>query len=377
MKNHNLNCVSRHSHAYGGTNADNPNLSILKPLIRWFRKNKRDLPWRRNRSAYSVWISEIMLQQTTVKAVIPFYEKWMKRYPDVKSVAKAREQEILRLWEGLGYYTRAKNILKASRIIASQFQGRFPDDYKDAIKLPGIGPYTAGAILSIAFGKSFPILDANIKRVGQRILGEKSWNHKTEERIMTWLREAMAIVPPDEFNEGLMELGQTICTAISPICPICPIQSHCEAFSEGIQDLIPTKKRNKPVLKKTWVLLILCKDKILIRKRKQGVLKDLWSFPAYHRREDIPEFLKRSFGKKFHQAGDLSTRIHHYTRYRDHLCPLVFRIDSIPSKKMKDSRWIPLSDAEQYPFPSIYRKILREMDEKYEAEFKNPPKSDH
>ena len=342
----------------------NRNLSFLKDLLRWFRKNKRDLPWRKNRTPYSVWISEIMLQQTTVKAVIPFYEKWMKRFPDVRSVAKASEQEILRLWEGLGYYTRAKNILKASKIISSQFQGQFPNDYKDAIKLPGIGSYTAGAILSIAFGKPFPILDANIKRVGQRILGGKSWNKKTEKRIMPWLRDAVSLVPPDEFNEGLMELGQTICTSMGPMCPMCPIQRHCEALRKGIQDQIPAKKRNKPVLKKTWVLLILCGDKILIQKRKQGVLKDLWSFPSLHCSEDIPEFLKRSFGEKFHPAGVLSTRIHHYTKYRDQICPLVFRIDSIPLKKMKDSRWISLHDAEQYPFPSVYRKIFREMEGK-------------
>jgi len=339
----------------------NRNLPLLKDLIRWFRKNKRDLPWRKNRTSYSVWISEIMLQQTTVKAVIPFYEKWMKRFPDVRSVAKASEQEILRMWEGLGYYTRAKNILKAAKIISAQFQGQFPDDYRDVIKLPGIGPYTAGAILSIAFQKLYPVMDANVRRVGRRILGLVSWDKKKEQELLNFLKGMIPQKNPGEFNEGIMELGQTVCIAERPLCDKCPLTKFCIGFKKNIQDLIPGKATRKITEKKTFLALIVSQGKLLIVKRNKGLLKDIWGFPEFQEQGQIASFIKKEGGVDFAEIGKLKARVHHYTKFRDELSPFVYRVKKPFGRNTGNRRWVAFKDLENYPFPSIYRKILDEL----------------
>ena len=339
----------------------NRNLSFLKDLLRWFRKNKRDLPWRKNRTPYSVWISEIMLQQTTVKAVIPYFEKWMKRFPDVGSVAKASEREILRLWEGLGYYTRAKNILKASRIIESQFHGRFPDDYKDAIKLPGIGPYTAGAILSIAFGKPYPVMDANVRRVGRRILGMVKWDKTKEKELLNFLKGMIPQKNAGAFNEAIMELGQTVCIAERPLCDKCPLTKFCIGFKKNIRHLIPGKAERKITAKKTFLALIVSQGKLLIIKRNKRLLKDLWGFPEFQEDGQIKSFIKKEGGVDFAEMGKLKARVHHYTRFRDTLSPFVYRVEKPFGRNTRNRQWVAFKDLENYPFPSIYRKILDEL----------------
>jgi len=177
-------------------------------LLSWFRRNRRDLPWRKNRSPYSVWISEIMLQQTALKTVIPYFEKWMKRFPDVQTLATATEAEVLRQWEGLGYYSRARNILKTAQIIVKDFNSTMPDNERDLLRLPGIGKYTAAAILSIVFGKPIPLIDANVRKVGRRLFGLERWESSSEKYLFDRLSD---ILPPrraGDFNEASWNWGK-------------------------------------------------------------------------------------------------------------------------------------------------------------------------
>lgn len=337
------------------------NPALPKKLIRWFWKNKRDLPWRENPTPYSVWISEIMLQQTAVNAVIPFYRKWLERYPDIASLAKAEEREVLLLWEGLGYYARARNILKAAREIERRFRGRMPDKWAELQSLPGIGNYTASAIMSIAFGKAYPVLDANVRRVGRRILGMITWGHKKEKELLEFLKGIIPPKNPGAFNEGVMELGQMICLPDKPLCEKCPLTKFCIGFKKNIQHLVPGKAERKVTAKKTHLALIVSQGKLLIMKRQEGILKDLWGFPEFQEKEQIAEFIKKEGGRDFKKMGKLKARMHHYTRFRDALLPLVYWVKKPFWRNTKNCRWVPFKDLEKYPFPSVYRKILEEL----------------
>lgn len=257
--------------------------NIQKPLIGWYQSNKRILPWREEKDPYAIWISEIMLQQTRIEAVKIYYERFRRELPHIEDLAKIEEERLLKLWEGLGYYNRARNLKKAAQLIQEEYSGNMPQSYEELIKLPGIGEYTAGAIASIAFNQKVPAVDGNVLRVISRIVGSKKdiLLPQTKKEVTEMLRKNMPEEAGD-FNEGLMELGETICIPNGePLCERCPIATFCIAKRDKITSEIPVriKKVNRRVEEKT-VFLFTCQDEIAIIKRKnKGLLASMYEFP--------------------------------------------------------------------------------------------------
>ena len=299
--------------------------NVADVLLQWFKKHKRDFPWRKNKSPYSVWISEIMLQQTVTKTVIPFFEQWMKKYPNINKLANATERKILTLWEGLGYYNRARNILKSAKIIINKHNGKIPNTYHDLIQLPGVGNYTASAILSIAYNKSYPVVDANVIKVVRRLLGWEKWKKEREKKIYEYLKEIMPSEKPGEFNEAFMELGQLICLSQNPLCSECPIQNCCYSYKNKIQNEILEKRVTIHKQKKTTILLLLYNNTIFITKKEKGILKGLWTVPSINRntKSAINKFIKKNISSQFLYLGKLPSKMHHYTKFMDTLQPLI------------------------------------------------------
>ncbi|HOP09866.1 MAG TPA: A/G-specific adenine glycosylase [Oscillospiraceae bacterium] len=257
---------------------------IVKPLLDWYGQNARILPWRENTDPYRVWVSEIMLQQTRVETVIPYYNRFITALPDIKALAEANEQILLKLWEGLGYYSRVRNLQKAAQKIMTEFNGQFPDEFNDILSLPGIGTYTAGAISSICFEKPVPAVDGNVLRVLSRLLGSEADIALPE--VKAEFTELLRQIYPKnhcgDFTQSLMELGAIICLPNGmPNCMLCPLAALCEANRSGRQAELPIKSKKTPRKKEQMtVFLLLCGDKIALQKRPQGVLLGgLWEFP--------------------------------------------------------------------------------------------------
>lgn len=256
--------------------------NIIEPLMDWYKSNKRDLPWRHNPTPYRVWISEIMLQQTRVDPVIPYYLRFLEELPDVNSLADVSQDRLMKLWEGLGYYSRARNLQKAAMKIKEQ--GGFPEDFDGWLALPGIGEYTAGAICSIALGLPTPAVDGNVLRVLSRVLGsKKDIAHPSTKKDFT--KALSAIYPKDDpssFTQGLMELGALICLPNGqPKCNCCPLKDQCVAYLNDLTEEIPLKtpKKGRKIEERT-VFILRCGDKIALQKRpSKGLLAGLWEFP--------------------------------------------------------------------------------------------------
>lgn len=257
---------------------------IVTPLLTWYEQNARILPWRQTQNPYSIWISEIMLQQTRVEAAKPYYERFLAELPDVFALAQVSEDRLLKLWEGLGYYTRARNLQKAAGIIVQQYQGIFPNTAEQLQKLPGIGEYTAGAIASIAFNQPAPAVDGNVLRVITRLTD--CHQDITNPLLKKSIKDALAQVYPrnhcSEFTQSLMELGAIVCLPNgAPQCSICPLADQCRGFQNGTAQTLPVKPAKKPrKVEERTVFLITCNHQVAIRKREEkGVLHGLWEFP--------------------------------------------------------------------------------------------------
>lgn len=263
----------------------NPGLCEMVPLLlKWYDENARILPWRENTNPYRVWISEIMLQQTQVGTVKPYFDRFMRQIPDIQSLASAGEEQLLKLWEGLGYYNRARNLQKSARIIMEKYEGQFPDSYAQMLALPGIGKYTAGAISSISFGKPVPAIDGNVQRVIARLTGcEKDVTGlKVKNQMTELLSEIYPVSRSGDFTQSLMELGAMVCLPKGfPKCQICPVRFLCKAYQTGTQMMLPVKPEKKPRKKEQKTVLLLCfGDKIAVRQREMNVLLGgLWEFP--------------------------------------------------------------------------------------------------
>lgn len=257
---------------------------IVNPLLAWYRDNARPLPWRQNRNPYCIWVSEIMLQQTRVETVIPYYERFMERYPDIKSLAEAEEEQLLKLWEGLGYYSRVRNLQRAARMICTDYQGHFPREYEAILKLPGIGAYTAGAVSSIAFEKAEPAVDGNVLRVVTRLTENSRdiQDVKFRKQVTEALRVVYPVVERGNFTQSLMELGAVVCVPNgAPKCNACPIHTLCGAYQNNTQQLYPVKKKKaaRKIEEKT-VLILECNGCIALNRRdKNGLLSGMWELP--------------------------------------------------------------------------------------------------
>ncbi len=273
--------------------------AITPPLLSWYRENRRVLPWRSDPTPYHVWVSEIMLQQTRVAAVMGYYARFMEAFPDVKALAEADEDTLMKLWQGLGYYNRARNLQKAAKVVMEKSGGCFPDTYEDILSLPGVGEYTAGAIASIAFGIPVPCVDGNVLRVLTRVTGDDGDITKNETKA--FLREALlAAMPkdaPGQFNQALMELGALVCVPNgAPVCEACPLKEHCFARIEDCADALPVKSVKAPrKIEERKVYLVFKDGKVLLHRRaEKGLLAKLWEFPNVLNGEEAPVRMKKT-----------------------------------------------------------------------------------
>lgn len=341
--------------------------------MRWFDENARDLPWRRTRDPYAIWISEIMLQQTQVATVGPYYERFMRRFPTVEKLARARLDSVLKLWEGLGYYSRARNMHKAAREIVTRFNGHLPADKDELLSLPGIGAYTAGAIASIAFGRREPVVDGNVIRVLCRLFRiqadpKKATVQKEIWALAQWLLPVSGV---GDFNQALMELGSEVCVPRTPRCETCPLKRQCRARLHGDETTLPVRTPKKKVPHYTVVVgVIYKKGRILIDKRKpEGLLGGLWEFPGgkKQRGETLQQALRREvreeLGVRIRIRGPLATVNHAYSHFRIRLhafaCTYVAGTPKCIS--CTDFKWVRSNDLDRYAFPAANGKIIRAL----------------
>jgi A/G-specific adenine glycosylase len=336
------------------------NKDITTALLRWYDYNARILPWREDPSPYRVWISEIMLQQTRVEAVKPYYERFMEELPDVASLAAVDDDKLMKLWEGLGYYNRARNLKIAANQVMDNFDGKMPGDYEKLLSLKGIGEYTAGAVGSIAFGLPVAAVDGNVLRVITRLTGDESDILKqATKRAIT--KDLLEIIPKDragDFNQALMELGATVCVPNGqPKCELCPWDTVCRAYKEDLIDKIPVKtpKKKRKIEHKT-VFLLEYQNKIAIHKRAdQGLLAGLWEFPNKESSfsiEDMEEQLK-VWDVEHYQMETMPKAKHIFSHIEWHMTGFYIECQEMP--KEEDFLWISRQDLkEHYAIPSAF-----------------------
>lgn len=287
----------------GRTYAAGPHAaSIAEALLNWFAVHQRDLPWRRSRDAYRIWVSEIMLQQTRVETVRPYYERWIDQFPTLTDLAAAPQEQVLKAWEGLGYYSRARNLHSAAQEVAARYGGEVPDDPEAVAGLNGVGPYTAGAVLSIAFNRAVPAVDGNVMRVFSRLfLIEDDIMQPATRQGMEKL--ALSLIPAGQagnFNQALMELGALVCSPTSPKCLACPVAEYCQALAGGRQDSLPVKAKAKAPRPVAVVAGVIFHDGrlLLVRRPPDGLLGGLWEFPGGEGegRQALHQLIERQFG---------------------------------------------------------------------------------
>jgi A/G-specific adenine glycosylase len=247
---------------------------VLAALVNWFKENQRPLPWRQSYDPYQVWISEVMLQQTQVETALPYFERFIREFPTVQDLAGAEEERVLKLWAGLGYYRRAKNLMAAARVVVEQHRGKIPSDYDALIDLPGVGRYMAGAILSIAFNKPYPIVDGNVRRVLSRIYG---WENDDPNGLWDAAGRIATEAEPRIVNQALMELGATICSFRMPRCLLCPVQAWCVASRTGAQDRIPPVKKRPATVHLHLFAVVYKRGARYLMKPVDG----MWEFPVF------------------------------------------------------------------------------------------------
>lgn len=341
-----------------------------KDLIEWFRENQRILPWRESKDAYRVWVSEIMLQQTRVDTVIPYYQAFMREFPTPEALAAAEEDQILKAWEGLGYYSRVRNLQTAVREVVEEYGGSVPDTREQISTLKGVGPYTAGAILSIAYGKPEPAVDGNVMRVLSRILivEEDIAKPSTRKIFERTLYELISKEDPSSFNQGLMELGALICTPTSPGCLLCPVKAHCKANHKGIQATLPIKSKKKKPKPKQMAAVIIGNEfgEVLIEKRpKTGLLARLWQFPNIetmsigHQAEELKAVLSTDFQIDVEVDEPVQTVEHVFSHLIWHITVYEVRVKGRPPIETETRKWVKKDDMEQFAFPVSHQKIIQ------------------
>ena len=338
-------------------------------LLTWYGKNARDLPWRKIRDPYSIWVSEIMLQQTRVETVLPYYSRWMILFPTLDSVAIAREDQVLSAWEGLGYYSRARNLHRASKVVAEEYQGKLPRDLISLQALPGVGRYTAGAIGSIAFGIDAPVLDGNVRRVYTRYFNISTplQTSLTERTLWQIARDLLPSGRAGEFNQALMELGALICQPKNPDCNICPLTAGCLANKLNLQESLPVRKKKSPLPHLQVTAAVLQENgKVFLAKRPpDGLLGGMWEYPGgkQENNETLPESLRREILEELSvpiTVGEpLGTFHHAYTHYKVTL--YAFHC-SLKSRELRltfhtESAWVSLDSLSTYPMGKLDRLI--------------------
>ena len=335
-------------------------------LIRWQRQHGRHgLPWQ-GADAYRVWLSEVMLQQTQVATVIPYYRRFVTNFPDIAALAAASEDEVLANWSGLGYYSRARNLHRAAQLVMQQHGGRFPRNFDDILALPGIGRSTASAICALAFHERREILDGNVKRVLARYCAIEGYTSKKEVEMQLW-QQAEALLPQRDvatYTQGLMDLGAAVCTRTKPGCDACPVQKNCVAYRGGRVAQLPTPRPQKMLPEKhsTFLLLVNGSDILLEKRPGSGIWGGLWCPPQVEDGENIATYCLRHFGVDATQAVALPEFMHTFSHFKLHIAPLVVQVAHKPMQAQEPGRvWLDMSDALRAAIPSPVRKLLEEI----------------
>ncbi len=345
---------------------------IVAPLLSWFKENARQLPWRENKDPYRIWVSEIMLQQTRVEAVKPYFKRFIEALPDVTHLANIPEDQLLKLWEGLGYYNRVRNMQKAAQIVVEQFDGVMPSTYEELLTLPGIGTYTAGAIASIAYGEMVPAVDGNVLRVIARVEADQS--DIADPKVKKELESQMSLIIPKEaagdFNQGLMELGATVCVPNGmPLCEKCPWMTICQAHRRGEETSLPIKtpKKKRTIEEKT-ILVIQDEKKIVIQKRpNKGLLAGLYEFPSlegFQNRDKVIKYMEE-MGLPAIRVTKLEQSKHLFTHREWHMIGYFVRVDELAKKILANEKWqlVDLREVENsYAIPAALGKYTKHVD---------------
>lgn len=320
--------------------------SFADRVLTWFDQHgRKDLPWQQNPTPYRVWISEIMLQQTQVATVIPYYQRFMQQLPDVQTLAAAPQDQVLQLWEGLGYYSRARNLHKAAQLIHCEYAGQFPEDLEGMQSLPGIGRSTAGAILSLSADQTHAILDGNVKRVLARYHAVAGWPGTSQTLKQLWhlAEQHLPQTRNAAYTQAMMDMGATLCTRSKPACLLCPLQQDCQAFLQGNPQDYPGKRPKKVLPEKQAIALLLTNPagEILLQKRPPtGIWGGLWSFPEFTKQDDLAEWLQSCFQLDVSEPEILPSWSHTFSHYRLHLQPQRVVLDASRLGIMEGNGWL-------------------------------------
>jgi A/G-specific adenine glycosylase len=342
-------------------------------LLEWYSQNARSLPWRAHPAPYAVWVSEIMLQQTRVETVIPYFERWMKRFPTLQAVAEASQEDVLSAWEGLGYYSRARSMHKAARLICQSYDCGLPSDPDRLLKLPGIGRYTAAAIASIAFGKDEAALDGNIRRVLARVFDVDlpARSSQGERRLWELAQEHLPSGQASAYNQALMDLGSAICTPKNPDCPHCPLFEICLARQRGVQEQRPVlpEKPSSPHYTVSAAVIRHGGEVLITQRPENGLLGGLWEFPGGKQQEgeDLPACLRREImeelGVEINVGEQVGVYRHAYTHFSVTLHAFFCSLNNGEPRPLQvnDLRWVPARELTQYPMGKIDRQISKDL----------------
>lgn len=355
---------------------DAPRLAQLRQaLLDWYGLHGRTLPWRQTRDPYAIWVSEIMLQQTQVKTVIPYYDRWLTQLPTIADLAQADQQTVLKLWQGLGYYARARNLHRAAQQVMQQHQGQFPQDLETVLQLAGIGRTTAGGILSAAFNQPVPILDGNVKRVLSRLIALELPPSKAVNQLWQVSEQLLDRQNPRDFNQALMDLGATLCTPKQPACLVCPWNQSCRAYQRNMQNELPVSETRAPIPRKQIGVAVIWNDRgqILIdRRRQEGLLGGLWEFPGgkLETGETVEACIQREIREELGieiEVGDhLITIEHTYTHF--HVTLNVHHCRHISGDpqpiECDEVRWVSPEELDQFPFPKANVTIIEALQQK-------------
>ncbi len=344
--------------------------NLRRSLILWYWKHHRPLPWRKTKDPYAIWVSEVMLQQTQVKTVIPYYQEFLDRFPNVNALARSDQQEVLKAWEGLGYYGRARHLRNAAKIIVTDYLGRLPRTWKQIRQLPGIGDYVAAAVLSIAFNQVYPVVDGNVKRVISRLLQidtpvNKSSSYKRFYGIMKALIDP---TQPGVFNQAMMELGALVCKPRQPLCTRCPLSNDCRSYRAHTVADYPKREPSRPTPEYRVAVGVVRKNgNILITRRKsKGLLGGLWEFPGGKIRfDETPETacvreIKEEVNLTVNIDSFLTRVKHAYTHFKINVDVFIcnYLSGTIKLNGPADYKWITLDQIDQYPFPKANHKFI-------------------
>jgi A/G-specific adenine glycosylase len=342
-------------------------------LLQWYRRHKRTLPWRSTRDPYRILVSEVMLQQTQVQTVIPYYERWLKAFPTLRALAKAPLNRVLKAWEGLGYYSRARSLHALAKAVSKHHKGQLPSTFEELTALPGIGRYTAGAVLSIAFGKNYAVLDGNVMRVLARYFAIRRDISKPSTHRDLWAL-AERLLPHShagDFNQALMELGATVCTPKNPNCPNCPVQRTCQGRRLNIQNNLPIKKKAARTPHYDIGAGVVRRDgKILISQRPlKGLLGGLWEFPGGKREpgESLKETVKREIREELGIQVEVGKKLvevdHAYSHFKItlHAHDCVYRSGKVQALGVRAWRWVKPQELKRFAFPAANQPIIEKL----------------